>query len=640
MPGSKTSYQQALRKGQQCVAERKARHLDPYLPVLDEYLESVHIRKRRAAGVKEVLTSRVVGTCHRSRTESFAHDFMPLLEEGSEFAAKWESLYHSAVDEGLRDPIKVYELFGRYFVEEGNKRVSVTKFISNPLISADIVVLELDPNEIAQGELYEEYLKFVDITGIGCILLSSVKSYRRLLKLLDASKTEHLSALRRDQVLSLFYSFEAVFGSMKDEPLRIDSSEAFLLFLEVYGWQPDEIIPDSQLKQELLHLWPAIEAWPSKKTAALMTRTELSEKKPVLSFLLEPVKAALIEQGCPAASSWTAAHQQGFEEMKKHLGDKVQTRIYSDAATPEELEQDVRDAIDWGAQVVFTSHPLMLQMTNQFAAKYPKVRFLNCSLNPEATSVRSYYTRGYEVLFLLGMAAGAMTSTPGIGFIADYPIYGSLADINAFAIGVSCTRPDAKVYLEWSTTTSSTNREFPLHMDFIYIAGQDFDTRIAAGKRFGLFDVREGQFLSVASVEQKWGVFYSRIIQSILNRTYSHDEQLSSTGSINYWLGLSNGLLDLTLSDHLPFEMRRVIEVMKSAIAHNEFFVFGGLRHRHPELKGIYPLNADEIIKMDWLVDNIVGTIPSADELLDTAEKLARMHGIEPDEDEEGDHEQ
>ena len=53
---------------------------------------------------------------------------MPILAEDTEFASKWSNLSDSHVEEGIRDPIKAYEYMNRFYVEEGNKRVSVMKF--------------------------------------------------------------------------------------------------------------------------------------------------------------------------------------------------------------------------------------------------------------------------------------------------------------------------------------------------------------------------------------------------------------------------------------------------------------------------------------------------------------------------------
>ena len=39
---------------------------------------------------------------------------MPLLKDDSEFAFKWMNLYGIQMNEGIRDPIKVYEFMNRF----------------------------------------------------------------------------------------------------------------------------------------------------------------------------------------------------------------------------------------------------------------------------------------------------------------------------------------------------------------------------------------------------------------------------------------------------------------------------------------------------------------------------------------------
>ena len=49
--------------------------------------------------------------------------------------------------------------------------------------------------------------------------------------------------------------------------------------------------------------------------------------------------------------------------------------------------------------------------------------------------VRTYYSRIYEAKFLLGVIAGALAEDGRIGYVADGPIFGTPAAINAFALG-------------------------------------------------------------------------------------------------------------------------------------------------------------------------------------------------------------
>lgn len=88
----------------------------------------------------------------------------------------------------------------------------------------------------------------------------------------------------------------------------------------------------------------------------------------------------------------------------------------------------------------------MLRISNQFAAAYPKVKILNCSLNTNTGKLRTFYSRDFEIQLLLGLIAGALTQSHHIGYIASYPIYGTAANINAFAIGVAMVNPNAEIF--------------------------------------------------------------------------------------------------------------------------------------------------------------------------------------------------
>ena len=60
-------------------------------------------------GTMEIDIDLIAGTRTRGRQNTFATNFMPLPESGSEFSMKWSDLIDSQRAEGIRDPIVVYE---------------------------------------------------------------------------------------------------------------------------------------------------------------------------------------------------------------------------------------------------------------------------------------------------------------------------------------------------------------------------------------------------------------------------------------------------------------------------------------------------------------------------------------------------
>ena len=97
----------------------------PYLWVLDAILAHTDVLKEVDLGLVDIPINLIKGTKTEGRTNAFAANFMPMLPAESEFAMKWVSLYESHLEEGIHDPIKAYEFMNRFYVLEGNKRVSV-----------------------------------------------------------------------------------------------------------------------------------------------------------------------------------------------------------------------------------------------------------------------------------------------------------------------------------------------------------------------------------------------------------------------------------------------------------------------------------------------------------------------------------
>ena len=110
----------------------------PYLQALDDILPGNNTMAQQALGLIEIPVELIAGTKTRARQNSFAPDFMPLLGPDTEFASKWSNLYLAQMEEGFNTPIRVYEYLHRFYVIEGNKRVSVSRFLEMPTITADV----------------------------------------------------------------------------------------------------------------------------------------------------------------------------------------------------------------------------------------------------------------------------------------------------------------------------------------------------------------------------------------------------------------------------------------------------------------------------------------------------------------------
>ena len=163
---------EALKMGQKKYREQASSGNYPYLPVLDDLLAQTDIESRTKLGTIDIPLDLIVGTSTEGRTTAFASNFMPLLKESSEFATKWASLVDALIEEGQRDPVIAYEFMGKYYIVEGNKRVSVSKYLGAVSLYGTVTRMVPKRSDDPEVKLYYEYLEFYDISNINYIWFS------------------------------------------------------------------------------------------------------------------------------------------------------------------------------------------------------------------------------------------------------------------------------------------------------------------------------------------------------------------------------------------------------------------------------------------------------------------------------------
>ena len=92
-----------------------------------------------------------------------------------------------------------------------------------------------------------------------------------------------------------------------------------------------------------------------------------------------------------------------------------------------------------------------------------------------------------------------------------------------------------------------------------------------------------------------------------------------------------SGVVDIKMSDSLNPYTCGLTEALKESIVRGIFNPFDGeLRSQNGLVKkaGGKDLSSLDIIKMDWLLENIEGEIPALDSLTDEAKKTVKVSGV------------
>ena len=149
---------------------------------------------------------------------------------------------------------------------------------------------------------------------------------------------------------------------------------------------------------------------------------------------------------------------------------------------------------------------------------------------------------------------------------------------------------------------------------------------------FGLFSMQDGQPRNLAMPLWHWGKFYEQLIRTIMNGTWKYDDDPSDLQAINYWWGMSSGVIDVICSHNLPMGTKHLMDLLKKVIASGEFNPFTGILYSQDGIVQDDPkrtLTPEEIITMDWLAENVIGSIPKAEELKEYYRPVFSQQGVE-----------
>ena len=449
-------YKNALKSGQRAYRACVARGQSPYLAVLDDILVNVNIVSQEPLGLVEIPAESIVGTKTSGRHTAFAPNFMPLLEADTEFAAKWSNLCEAHLEEGIHTPIIAFEFMNRFYVQEGNKRVSVLKYYGAVKIAGTVTRLIPARNDSLENRIYYEFLDFYKLSQINYVHFSRTGGYAKLQTLVCKASGESWTEDDRLNFSAFYTVFRQQFIALGGHDLKLTTGDGLLVYLSVYRYADACEATPAQVKENLEKLWTEVKVLTEPQAVELSLEPAPSAGEPLLSklniFSSKPseLKVAFLHENNAENSAWVRNHNKGRDALEQAFPDRLTTTTLENVNPEVDAEQALEELAHDSVDVVFTTSARMHTACLKVAAQHPKIRILNCSLNAPHPLVRTYSPRAYEVTYLLGLLAGALTHTDRVGYVAPHPVYGVPAALNAFAQGLKTVRPQARVVLRWS----------------------------------------------------------------------------------------------------------------------------------------------------------------------------------------------
>ncbi|MBN2444908.1 MAG: BMP family ABC transporter substrate-binding protein [Spirochaetales bacterium] len=162
----------------------------------------------------------------------------------------------------------------------------------------------------------------------------------------------------------------------------------------------------------------------------------------------KPIKAGFVYVGPVGDYGWSHAHDIGRKYVDKKFP-WLRTLFVESVPEGDAMRIIDRFVQEEKCDVVLTTSFGYMDTTIEAGKKYPDTLFMHCSGFKQLKNVGTYFADFYQVYYLNGLMAGALTKTNKIGYVAAFPTPELIRHINGFALGIKAVNPEAEVNVKW-----------------------------------------------------------------------------------------------------------------------------------------------------------------------------------------------
>lgn len=302
----------------------------------------------------------------------------------------------------------------------------------------------------------------------------------------------------------------------------------------------------------------------------------------------EDIKVGVLYISDPAeGSGYSYTHDLGIQGMQENLGlssDQIVRKIVDDSDA-QATEASIRECIDEGCNVIFSTSWGYMEATAAMAEEYPDIYFSHgTGYKSNGKNFNNYFGRIYQARYLSGIVAGMNTKSNLIGYVAAQDSSNSevTGGIDAFAIGVASVNPDAKINVIITNSWYDPEKEEAASRQLLDmgcdVMAQHCDTAYpqTLAQERGVYGIGYNSDMSketpdscLTSVIWNWSAYYTSAVKSIIDGSWD--------GS-NYYGGMAEGLVGITnLASFAAEGTQEKVDEATAAILSGQSNVFDGV---------------------------------------------------------------
>lgn len=281
------------------------------------------------------------------------------------------------------------------------------------------------------------------------------------------------------------------------------------------------------------------------------------------------VTASFVYNHEASGLGYTQAHDDARQTIEEEF-DWLETE-YTESVSGGDASRIVQEYAQAGSDVIFGTNFAFMDPMYEVSGEFPSTTFEHCSGFRTRENMGRYFGRLYEPRYLTGMAAGRLTETDTLGYVASIPIAEVIRQLNAFFLGARAVNPDVTMKVRWlntfmdpPTATEATNALVDAdadvinnHMSTAAPVSAAADNEAWAFTYTTSMSESGGNYYGGSAVFD-WAEYYRPTVQAINNDEWTSDA---------YWEGLDSSVVASELGDAVPEDVVSEVESAESDLA-------------------------------------------------------------------------
>jgi simple sugar transport system substrate-binding protein len=329
-------------------------------------------------------------------------------------------------------------------------------------------------------------------------------------------------------------------------------------------------------------------------------------------------KVGFVYVGPIGDHGWSYQHHQGLLQVKKELGDKVETTHVENVSEGPDAERVIDQLVTAGHDIIFTTSFGFMNPTLKVAERNPKVKFEHISGFKRADNLATSNIRFYEGRYVAGVLAGKMTKSNTIGYIASFPIPEVVMGINSAYLGARSVNPNVKFKIIWVSTWFDPGKEADAAKALadqgadVLFQHTDSPAAMKLAESRGILAVGQasdmaafGPSAQITAVVNNWGPYYVARVKAAMDGSWRSGDT---------WGGFSSGMLHMAgYGKKVPADVAKLADEVKAKITKGELHPFTGPLKKQDGtefLKAGERISDKDLSGMSFYVQGIDGSLP------------------------------